>query len=132
LLFEQTGVKMNENNSTTNIVIRTGRGLTIAGTRITLYTIMDYLKDEWPAQLIQDWFNLTDRQIQGALKYIETHQEEVEAEYQQVLAGADEIRQYWEERNRERLLEIANLPPPPGKEAAWAKLQEKKAKLVLE
>ena len=122
---------MNE-TTTQNSVIRTGRGLTIAGTRITLYTIMDYLNDEWPPHLIQDWFNLTDEQIQGVLDYIKAHQEEVEAEYQQVLADADEIRQYWEERNRERFDKIANLPPPPGKEAAWAKLQEKKANLVQE
>jgi len=121
---------MNETTKTSNIVVRTGRGLTIAGTRITLYTIMDHLKDEWPPHLIQDWFNLTDQQIQGVLNYIETHQEEVEAEYKQVLADADEIKQYWQERNRERFAKIATLPPPPGKEAAWAKLQKKKAKLV--
>jgi uncharacterized protein (DUF433 family) len=115
-----------------NVVVRTSRGLTIAGTRITLYTIMDYLNEEWPPHLIQDWFNLTDEQIQGVLDYIEAHQEEVEAEYRQVLANADEIRQYWEERNRERFAKIADLPPPPGKEAVWAKLQEKKARLGQE
>ena len=42
--------------------------------------------------MIQDWFTLTDEQIQGVLDYIETHREEVEAEYQQVLAEAAEIR----------------------------------------
>jgi len=120
---------MNETATNPAIIVRTSRGLTIAGTRITLYTIMDYLKDEWPPHLIQDWFNLTDQQIQGVLDYIEAHQEEVEAEYQQVLAEADEIKQYWEERNRERFAKIANLPPPHGKEAAWAKLQEMKARL---
>ena len=112
------------------VVIRTSRGLTIAGTRITLYTIMDYLKDEWPAHLIQNWFNLTDQQIQGVLDYIKSHKEEVEAEYQQVLIAADEIRKYWEESNQERFAQIANLPPPPGKETAWSKLKEKKTKLV--
>jgi uncharacterized protein (DUF433 family) len=121
---------VNEIATTPNIVIRTSRGLTIAGTRITLYTIMDYLQDEWPSHLIQDWFNLTDQQIQGALDYIRVHQQEVEAEYQQVLANADEIRQYWEEHNRERFATIAALPPPPGKEAAWAKLQQKKVELA--
>lgn len=121
---------MNEKITTPNIVVRTSRGLTIAGTRITLYTIMDHLKDEWPPHLIQNWFNLTDQQIQGALDYIEVHQEEVETEYQQVLANADEIRQYWEEHNRERFATIAALPPPPGKEVAWAKLQQKKAGLA--
>ncbi len=119
---------------TTNskIVVRTSRGLTIAGTRITLYTIMDYLKDEWPPHLIQDWFNLTVQQIQGVLDYIKEHKEEVEAEYQQVLTNSDEIRQYWGERNRERFAQIATLPPPLGKEEAWARLQERKAQLVNE
>ena len=34
-------------------VVRTDRGLSIAGTRMTLYQIMDYLKAEWPPKLIQ-------------------------------------------------------------------------------
>ena len=106
-------------------IIRTSRGLTIAGTRITLYSIMDYLHNEWPPHLIRDWFNLSNEQLQGALQYIETHREEIEAEYEQVLADAHEIKQYWEEKNRERIAHIATLSPPPGKEAAWAKLQEK-------
>jgi uncharacterized protein (DUF433 family) len=123
---------MNNTTTSENIVIRTSRGLTIAGTRITIYTIMDHLKDEWPPHLIQDWYNLSDRQIQGVLDYIQTHQEEVEIEYQQVLADADEIRQYWEERNQERFAQIANLPPPPGKEIAWVKLQEIKSRSIKE
>ena len=40
-----------------NVIVRTSRGLTIAGTRITLYTIMDHLKGEWPPHLIQAWFS---------------------------------------------------------------------------
>lgn len=121
---------MNEITSPQPTIIRNTRGLSIAGTRITLYTLMDYLKAAWPPHLIRDWFNLTDQQIQDVLAYIETHQEEVEAEYQQVLAEAEETRQYWEEKNRERFAKIAILPPPPGKETAWKKLQEKKAHLA--
>jgi uncharacterized protein (DUF433 family) len=131
-MSQQKGVAMNETATIPDVIVRTSRGLTIVGTRITLYTIMDYLKDEWPAHLIQNWFNLTNEQMQGALDYIETHREEVEREYQQVLADADEVRRYWEERNRERFTQIATLTPPPGKEAAWKKLQEKKAQLVQE
>lgn len=123
---------MSEIIAPNNIVIRTSRGLTIAGTRITLYTIMDYLRVEWPVHLIQDWFSLTDEQIQGALAYLEAHRDEVTAEYEQVIAEAEEIRQYWEEQNRERMAEIATLPPPPDKEAVWKKLQEKKAQLARE
>ncbi|MDJ0621052.1 MAG: DUF433 domain-containing protein, partial [Calothrix sp. MO_192.B10] len=52
-------------------IIRTERGLTIAGTRITLYDVMDYLKAQYPPKFIRDAFNLTDAQIHAALAYIE-------------------------------------------------------------
>ena len=41
-------------------VIRTGRGLTVSGTRITLYTILDYLHADWPPKLVQQWLDLGD------------------------------------------------------------------------
>jgi|GEM_PF-6888605 len=44
-------------------IIRTERGLTIAGTRITLYDVMDYIKAEYPHKYIRDAFMLTDEQI---------------------------------------------------------------------
>lgn len=110
-------------------VVRTSRGLSIAGTRITLYSILDYVHAGWPPKLIRDRLNLTEQQMTDALDYIITHQAEVETEYQQVLRDAEEIRQYWEERNRERLAEIAALPPKPGQAAIRAKLAAAKAKL---
>ncbi len=122
---------MAEKNNSQPIVVRTSRGLTIAGTRITLYAIMDYLKLEWPAKLIRDRLNLTDEQLNGALDYIEAHLEEVEAEYQLVLKQAEEIRQYWEERNKERFAEIAALPPRPGQEKIKAKIRARKKELNL-
>ncbi|NJR60261.1 MAG: DUF433 domain-containing protein [Cyanobacteria bacterium CRU_2_1] len=118
-------------NSVSNevVIIRTERGLTIAGTRITLYDVMDYVTAQYPPKFIRGLFNLTDEQIDAALAYIEAHRAEVEAEYQIVLKEAEEIRQYWEERNRERFAQIAKLPPPRGRETAWEKLQQQKAKL---
>jgi uncharacterized protein (DUF433 family) len=120
---------MNEKPPTPNIVVRSSRGLTIAGTRITLYTIMDHLKDEWPPHLIRDWFNLTDEQMQGVLDYIEANQEEVEVEYQQVLKEDAEIEQHWREYNREHLAKIAAMPPKPGQEEIRAKLKAWKKEL---
>ena len=108
-------------------IIRTERGLTIAGTRITLYDVMDYLKAQYPPKFIRDAFNLTDEQIHAALSYIEAHQTEVEAEYQEILKTAEENRQYWEEHNRERFARIAAASPRPEYEAARAKLQERRA-----
>lgn len=117
-----------DNNAT---VIRTERGLTIAGTRITLYDVMDYVTADWPPKLIRDWLNLSDQQIADVMAYIDAHRAEVEAEYQIVLQTAEENRQYWEERNRERLARIAALPPKPGQEAVIAKLRARKTELGM-
>jgi uncharacterized protein (DUF433 family) len=110
-------------------IIRTERGLTIAGTRITLYDVMDYLKAQYPPKLIREKLGLNDEQIHSALAYIENHRAEIEVEYQECLQTAAEIRQYWEERNRERFAKIAVMPPKPGQEALRAKLQAWKARI---
>lgn len=118
--------------SAPSVIRRSDLGLTISGTRITLYTILDYLHDEWPPHLIQTWLGLTEAQLQAALEYIAAHPTEVEAEYHEVLRGAEENRRYWEERNRERLERIAAMPPTPGQEALRAKLAEQRARLTEE
>jgi uncharacterized protein (DUF433 family) len=122
---------MAEINMSQTTVVRTERGLSIAGTRITLYNIMDYIKAGWPPKLIRDRLNLTDKQITDVMDYIKAHQAEVEAEYQLILQQAEEIRQYWEARNRERFAEIAAMPPKPGQEEIRAKLQARKAQQEL-
>jgi uncharacterized protein (DUF433 family) len=104
-------------------IIRTERGLTIAGTRITLYDVMDYLTAHYPPKFIQGLFDLTEEQINAALSYISSNRGQVEAEYHQVLKEADELRQDYEERNRELLARIATQPPQQGTEAAWEKLR---------
>ena len=109
-------------------IIRTERGLTIAGTRITLYDVMDYVVGQYPPKFIQGLFELTEEQINTALAYIESNPSEVEAEYQQVIREAEALRQYYEEQNRERMAEIAKQPPKPGTEAAWEKLRAARAK----
>lgn len=109
-------------------IIRTERGLTIADTRITLYDIMDYVTAQYPPKFIRGLFELTEEQINAALAYIEANRSEVEAEYQQVLKEAEELRQYYEEQNRELIAIIAAQPPKPGTEVAWEKLRAAKAK----
>src|ERR671923_1327490 len=95
-------------------VIRTSRGLSIAGRRLTLYSIMDYLQAGWPPHLIRDEFNLTDKQMTDVMEYITAHRDQVEQEYQAVLQQAEENRRYWETRNREHFEHMAQTPPPPG------------------
>ncbi|MGD2183909.1 DUF433 domain-containing protein [Lusitaniella coriacea] len=112
-------------------IIRTERGLTIAGTRIALYDVMDYLKSGQSPNKIRDWLPLTEEQAEAALSYIENHRSELETEYQSVEQTAREIEEYWREKNRERLAKLATLPPKPGQEELHVKLQAWKAKLGL-
>ena len=123
---------MNETNIQQTTVVRTSRGLSIAGTRITLYSIMDYIKAGWPPHLIRDWLNLTDKQIEDVMNYIDTHRAEVEAEYQLVLQQAEETERYWREYNREHFAKVAAMPPKPGQEEIRAKLQAAKVRLGME
>ena len=120
---------MSETATISNIVVRTSRGLTIAGTRITLYSIMDYIKADWPPKLIKDLFDLTDQQISAALAYIEGNRDEVESEYQIVLQKAEENRRYWTEYNREHLEKVAAMPHKPEHEELWKRLKERQAQL---
>jgi uncharacterized protein (DUF433 family) len=110
-------------------IIRTERGLTIAGTRITLYDVMDYVTEQYPPKFIRAMLSLTDEQVNCALSYIDSHRAEVEAEYQFVLKEAEELRQYYEEQNRDLIAHIAAKPPRSGTEAIRAKLRAERAKL---
>ena len=109
-------------------IIRTERGLVIAGTRITLYDVMEYIIAQYPPKFICAMLNLTIEQLNAALSYIEAHRGEVEAEYQQVVKEGEELRQYYEEQNRALIARISAKPPKPGMEAVWEKLQAQKAK----
>jgi uncharacterized protein (DUF433 family) len=112
------------------IIIRTERGLAIAGTRITLYDVMDYVTENYPPKFIRAMLGLTDEQVAAALFYIETHRAEVETEYQFILKEAEELQQYYEEENRDRVTRIAAKSPKPGREEIRAKLEAEKARLM--
>ena len=111
-------------------VVRTSRGLSIAGTRITLYQIMDYLKANEPPEVIRDDFRLTIKQIDDALNYIKAHYDEFANEYFKILAQSEENRQYWYDRNKERFDKLAQYPRNPHYEALWTKIDELKEKRI--
>ncbi len=111
-------------------VVRTNRGLSVAGTRITLYQIMDYIKADEPPEVILSDFRLTIKQTADVLDYIKIHQDEIEKEYNDILIKAEKSRQYWSERNRQRFSQIAALPPKPEHKEIRNKLNEWKKRLT--
>jgi len=67
-------------------IINRGRGPEIAGTRITVYDVLDYLHAGWRYDQIAGLFRLPPEDIQAAIQYIEDHKEEVMAAHQEILA----------------------------------------------
>jgi len=120
---------MPEPQTPTPTIVRKPGELYIVGTRITLYHVMDYLFAGWPPHLIAQWLNITDQQMADVMTYLREHHPEVVGQLHQVLLQAEENQRYWEERNRDRLADIAAQPPKAGQEALRAKLQALKAKL---
>ena len=110
-------------------VVRTNRGLSIAGTRITLYQIMDYVRANEPPEVIRDHFRLTIKQTDDVLNYIKTHYDDVEKEYMKIVAQSEDNRRYWAERNKKRFAEIAKLPRNPEHKEIWARLDEWKERI---
>jgi uncharacterized protein (DUF433 family) len=67
-------------------IIDRGRGPEIAGSRITVYDVLDETRAGVPVeQLAREW-NLSVEQIEFALRYIEEHREEVEREWGEIQA----------------------------------------------
>jgi uncharacterized protein (DUF433 family) len=66
-------------------IIDRGRGPEIAGTRITVYTILECQQDGWRPDLIAFWYHLRDDQVDAAIRYIEEHRAEVTADYRKIM-----------------------------------------------
>ena len=66
-------------------IINRGRGPEIAGTRITIYDVMDYLSIGWHRDRIAGFFRLSSPDIQAAIDYIEANQEEANAQYEKIV-----------------------------------------------
>ena len=51
---------MSDDTNAQATIVRTERGLSISGTRITLYDVMDYVSAGYPAHFIRGLFNLSN------------------------------------------------------------------------
>lgn len=67
-------------------IIDRGRGPEIAGTRITVYNVLDYVEEGWHHTQIALFFRISSRQVLAAIDYIDRHREQVMADYREMLA----------------------------------------------
>ena len=114
-LLDTDGPLPRENQTIT----RTAAGLTIKDSRLTLYALMDEIREGNSLKNVRDLYELTDEEMLDILDYIHLHKEEVEQEYQSVLKTAEENRKYWEEKNQEQLEKLY-----VQRDAVLLKLQE--------
>ena len=66
-------------------IINRGRGPEIEGTRVTVFRVLDFLRDGCDADHIAAELDLSGEQIQAALEYVAAHTSEVDAEYSRIL-----------------------------------------------
>lgn len=78
-------------------IIDRGRGPEVESTRVTVYRIMDYLREGSPSERITAELDLTDEQVQSALAYITAHRDEVEDEYQRIMQRVQQPNPHWVE-----------------------------------
>lgn len=90
------------------LIEETPRGPSIAGTRITVYSVMDYLKNNRSKEYILEMLpTITAEELDAVYEYIEQHREAVESEYEQILRRSAE----WQEQAKQVWLARAPYPP---------------------
>jgi uncharacterized protein (DUF433 family) len=94
-------------------IIDRGRGPEIEGTRITVYDIWDFAKQDWHRDAIAVWLRLSSAQVAAALEYIQRHKHEVLAAY-------------------DRILERENRGNPPEVQAKLYAIREKSRALIAQ
>ena len=104
-----------------SLIEETQRGPCLVGRGITVYAIMDYLKDGMSHDSIQSDLRLSEAELQAVLAYLSAHAEEVERDYAAMELYTAALRAHYEP------LFQARSPYPP--DLPW---EEKDARLRQE
>lgn len=119
------------------IIRRTDRGLSVSGSRITLYDVMDYYGkqldryDGDPLGYVRYALPmLSEEEVQSAGDYIDANRAEVESEYQLVIEQAEERAAYWRAREKEWRANVVPKPVLPEQVALKKQFEAHKTKLA--
>ena len=94
----------------TPLIVETTRGPCIAGTRITVFSVMDYLKGEWSRDVVKQVIGISDEQLDAVLDYITRHKEAVENEYAAIVRRSEARRASYEKLFYERSPYPSHMP----------------------
>src|SRR5258706_8228228 len=89
LLFESRKANHKGDFMTKPRVVDRGDGPKIAGTRITVYTVLDYLRAGRTRVWIAPLLNLSSAEVKAAMDYIRYHDTQVDAVYKAIWAGIE-------------------------------------------
>jgi hypothetical protein len=99
---------------------------TINNTRLTLFDLMDHLKQAVPPHLVAQWYNLSRAEMDTVMQFLKEHEAAIEQSYAAANVRAATQRHYWETKNRDVLArDVSQLPPPPHADARWFALRDK-------
>ena len=84
---------MNTSSTQTPLIVETRRGPCIAGTRITVFSVMDYLKGERSRDFIKHVMGISDEQLDAVLAYIILHKEAVEQDTLESCVAPKNVKQ---------------------------------------
>ncbi len=108
----------------TPLIVETRRGPCIAGTRITVFSVMDYLKGAWSRDFVKQAMGISDEQLDAVLEYITSHKEAIENEYAAIVRRSEARRAYYEKLFHDR----APFPPHMPLEERVLRLRQRLAK----
>lgn len=112
--------------TTEALIVETPRGPSLAGTRITVYSVMDLIKAGWSNRLIAHTMELTLEQVDAIFAYVETHRDEVEAAYARILEREARARAESERVMRERSSFPPDMPWDEKRKLMIQRLEERK------
>jgi uncharacterized protein (DUF433 family) len=123
--MDQQGMDM---TNTHQVVTGTLAWPTIKHTRLTLFDLMDQLKQGLPPHFVAQWYGLTVEEMEAVMHFLKRHETALEQAYAAANARAAAERQYWEAKNCGVLTtDLSQLAPPPDGNGHWLALREKLA-----
>ena len=113
--------------TTTASIVETGRGPSIAGTRTTVFSVMDFLKSGESRERIKQLLLISDDQLDAVLEYLDAHKSTIEKEYSEIVRRSEIRKEMYERIFRERSPISPDLPAEQRRELLHQRLMKKQA-----